>query len=220
MPDPKRRIMLVDDQPVGREGLALLVNQEPDLEVCGNFESSPQTARIAENLRPDIVIVSLSRHQKREIDLIKEIASLLPSLPVLVLSDYEEPIYVENLLRAGAKAYVLKREATSNVMNAIRHALNGRTYLSESLSATLLERFVDLLSSPENISKGQALSSRELLVLQLMGEGMTTRQIAEKLCVSIKTVETYRDRIKKKLNIDRHPELLQYAIHWVRDFCH
>ena len=214
----KRKVLIISDHPVLREGLALLINREPDLEACGEFGDGPGMVRAAPSLEMDIIVVDLSPDAGKGTEIIREIGSRASHVPVLVLSSHEEAIYVEHTFRAGAKGYVLKRETTSRVIDAIRQVLKGGTYLSEGVSAPLLERFVGLLSGTGRSSREQVLSSRECLVLQLIGEGVTTRQIAERLCISIKTVETYRSRIKRKLSIKNHPDLLQYAICWAGGF--
>ncbi len=214
----KRKVFLISDHPIIREGLTVVVNRESDLEVCGAVGNSRASRAIAD-LNPDVVIIDLSFDARKGIDAIKEITIRSPRLPVLVLSAYCGDFYVEHVLRAGAKGYVLKQETTSTVISAIRQVLNGRTYLSETMSSTLLERYIDGLSGAEKTGGVGKLSSRELLVLQLIGEGMTTKQIADRLCVSIKTIETYRTRIKTKLNIKAHPDLIQYAIRWAKSSC-
>lgn len=214
----KRKVLIISDHPVVRDGLALLINREPDLEACGGFENGPRITQVALDLKMDIIIVDLSPDTRKGTEIIREMGSRASHVPVLVLSSHEEAIYVEHTFRSGAKGYVLKRETTSSVINAIRQVLSGRTYLSEGVSAPLLERFVGLLSGTAHSNGEHTLSNRECLVLQLIGEGVTTRQIAERLCVSIKTIETYRSRIKRKLNIKSHPDLLQYAICWAGDF--
>jgi len=212
----RRKVFLIGDQPVLREGLALLIDQEPGLEVCGRAANTQAVSRLISQLKPDIVVIDLSADGKSEFELIGEITACSSSLPVLVLSANRGAIYAEHALRAGAKGYVLKQEAVSAVVHAIRQVLGGRTYLSKDVSTSLLENFIDVLSGVQTGEGASRLSSRELLVLQLTGEGMTTKQIADKLCVSVKTVETYRVRIKTKLNIKTHPDFVQYAIRWTK----
>lgn len=212
----KRKILLLGDHPIVRDGIAFLINQEPDLEAYTGNGNGYQAGRSIANLKPDLVIIDISVDGKAGIDLIEEVASF--SLPILVLSAYEGAVFVEYALRAGAKGYVLKREPTLTVVDAIRQSLNGRPYISKSLSATVLERFMDVLSGNDRGGGVRSLSGRELSVLQLVGEGMTTSQIGERLCVSRKTVETYRARIRTKLNIRTYPDMLQYAISWARSF--
>jgi len=212
----RRKVFLIGDQPVLREGLALLIDQEPGLEVCARAANTRAVSRLMAQLKPDIVVIDLSADGKPEFELIREITARSPSLPVLVLSANTGAIYAEHALRAGAKGYVLKQEATSTVIHAIRQVLGGRTYLSKDVSTSLLENFIDVLSGVQTGESASRLSSRELLVLQLTGEGMTTKQIADRLCVSVKTVETYRVRIKTKLNIKTHPDFVQYAIRWTK----
>jgi DNA-binding NarL/FixJ family response regulator len=213
MRNGKHKVLLLNDQPLVREGLALLINQEADLEVCGFSDNARSAFKAMAKLKPDIVVIDIFLDGRDTLELIKEIGNLFPRLPVLVLSMHQEAIYAEHALRAGAKGYVLVQDMIPNIMKGIRQVLKGKIYLSKILSEMLLKRFVDVLSGVENAGAGR-LSDRELLILRLIGKGLTTRQIAEKLCVSIKTVETYRARVKKKLNLNNHIDLLHYAIKW------
>ena len=215
----KRKVFLISDQPLLRDGLALLINRESGLEVCGGIGNTGEASRVMAGLNPDIAVIDLFAHERSEFELIKEITTRSPSPPVLVLSANKGAIYAEHALRSGARGYVLKQEATSTVIHAIRQVLGGRTYLSEDVSTSLLENFIDVLSGVQTGEGASRLSNRELLVLQLTGEGMTTKQIADKICVSVKTVETYRIRIKTKLNIKAHPDFVQYAIRWMKSSC-
>jgi DNA-binding NarL/FixJ family response regulator len=199
----------VCDYPAVREGLALLVNREFDLEVAATTKLEASAVRAASELKPDVALIDLS-DKGRNIELIKEIAS---RSPVLVFSVSERAIHAKHILGIGARAYVLKREPTSTLMTAMRRVISGGTYVSEGISAGL----VDLLYAPPRLpTDAELLSARERLVLQHIGEGLTTRQIAESLFVSVKTVETHRARIKTKLNIRTSSDLLQYAIKWAK----
>jgi DNA-binding NarL/FixJ family response regulator len=214
----KRKVLLISEHPVVREGLALLISRETDLDAWASVAQGRSGLQAMEVLKPDIVVIHLAFDAKRGIELIEEISTGSPRMPVLVFSVHDNAIYAEHALRAGARGYVLQQEDTSTVIDAIRQVLNGKTYVSKGVSTTLLERFIDVLSGVGDTGSIHRLSNRELVVLQQIGEGMTTKQIAGRLCVSIKTIETYRTRIKTKLNIKAHPDLIQYAIRWARSF--
>ena len=208
------RILLVDDHPIVRQGLAELIQQEPDLSVCGQASNAPEALEVIAASRPDIAIVDLSLQDTSGIELLKDIKIGHPSLPVLVLSMHDETFYAERTLRAGARGYVMKEKATEKLMIAIRTVLAGRIYLSERMSARLLSQFVD--GPPEGGgSPIDRLSDRELQVFELIGRGLGTRQIAQSLHLSVKTIESHRENIKGKLQLTSATELLQHAIHWV-----
>ncbi len=210
----KAKIVIVDDHPIVREGLADLINKEDDLVVCGEAEDGHRAMEVISELEPDIAIVDISLQDTSGLELIKDIKVQYPSLPVLTLSMHEESLYAERALRAGAKGYIMKREATANVVMAIRKVLSGQVYLSERMATKLVDKLVG--SKPEECSSWiERLTDRELEVFSLLGEGNGTRQISERLHLSVKTIETYRSRIKEKLNLKSGPELLQHAFQWV-----
>jgi DNA-binding NarL/FixJ family response regulator len=210
----KLRILVVDDHPVVRQGLKLLINQEPDIMVCGEAENPQKAFAAIQQQHPDIAVIDLSLAHSSGIDLIKNIKTRYPSLPILVLSMHDESLYAERALRAGARGYIMKQEAPEKVIAAIRQVLQGNLYVSEALGARLLNKFIDQRRDA-GASPVELLSDRELDVFQLLGKGLGTRQIAEKLNISIKTVEAYRANIKDKLNLKNSAELVQHAIHWV-----
>lgn len=209
------RIFLVDDHPIVRERLGQLITREPDLAVCGEAESAPEAIGKLPGAQADLAVVDLSLKDSRGIELIREIKTLMPKLPVLVLSMHDESLYAERVLRAGARGYITKQEATTKVLGAIRRVLGGEVYLSDAMVSRLLNRCTQGKSF--GASPVVTLADRELDVLELIGRGRGTRQIAEELRVSIKTVESYRARIKEKLNLSTANELTQYAIQWVND---
>lgn len=210
----KAKILIVDDHPLVREGLADLVNKEKDLVVCGQAEDAYQAMEAIRELKPDMAIVDISLKETSGLELIKDIKVRHPSLPVLTLSMHEESVYAERALRAGAKGYIMKREATKKVVTAIRKVLRGQLYLSEKMMTRLVCKFVD--GKPEaGTSPIDRLTDRELEVFSLLGRGNGTRQISEQLHLSVKTIETYRSRIKEKLNLTSASELLQHAFQWV-----
>jgi DNA-binding NarL/FixJ family response regulator len=213
----KRKVLVVDDHPVVREGLTYLIEEQEDLAVCGTSEDIPQAIKAIESLKPDMVTVDISLKDASGLDLIKVIKTQFPGLPVLALSVHPEQFYAERAIRAGAKGYITKREDTGEIIAAIREVLDGRIYLSRRMTERLLHSLVGNGKSDVEASPVDRLTDRELDVFSLLGQGRGTRQIAEHLHVSIKTVETYRLRITKKLNVDHASELLQSAFQWASE---
>jgi len=214
--DPvKHQIYLVDDHPVTREGLARLINLEPDLEVCGEASSAARAVVAIEALKPDLVIIDVSLTSGPSgLELMKNLAVRHPKLRMLALSTHDEALYAERALRAGTKGYVMKQEPTENVMQAIRKILDGGIYLSQAMNDRLLHKVVRPHSAP-TVSEIEKLSDRELEVYRLLGQGRGTRQIASELHLSVSTVETYRAHIKDKLHLKSAPELVRHAVEWV-----
>jgi DNA-binding NarL/FixJ family response regulator len=210
---PKTKILLVDDHPIVRERLAELIGQELDLAVCGEAEDAREAIKAVEALRPDLAIVDITLKDTYGIELIKQLKELHPKLPILVLSMHDESLYGERALRAGAKGYLTKQEATKKVIDAIRRVLRGEIYVSEKMAATLLRKVAGVKSAAGG-SPVDVLSDRELEVFQLLGQGQTIRQIAENLYVSVKTVEAHREHIKQKMKFKSSSELLRYAIQY------
>ena len=210
----KTKIVVVDDHPIVRQGVAELLNREEDLTVCGQASDAHQAMQTIKEVKPDIAIVDISLKETSGMELIKDIKVQYPSLAVLALSMHDESVYAERVLRAGAEGYIMKAEATENIVNAIRKIMNGQIYLSDKMAPKMVRKLVG--AAPNlGASAVECLSDRELEVFRLIGQGQATRQIAEKLCLSIKTIETYRAHIKQKLNLSNGAELLQYAIQWV-----
>lgn len=215
MKTPNRReILIVDDHPIVRQGLTQLIDQEPDLSVCGQVANAPDAMSAIENLHPDLAVVDIALRETSGMELIKDIKLRHPSLPVLTLSMHDEAIYAERALRAGAKGYIMKQEATERVVTAIRRVLAGEIYLSEDMAAKMVGKMVGRVAD-KGVSVVERLSDRELEVFRLVGEGYGTREMAEKLHLSIKTIETYRAHIKDKLGLEDANELLRSAIQWV-----
>jgi len=208
----KRKVFIVDDHPIVREGLARMINREPDLEVCGDAQEMHAALQAIEVHKPHILIVDISLNGPDGLDLLKNIRAKDPSLPVLILSMHDESIYAERALRAGANGYIMKQEATERVLIALRRILNQEIYVSDRVADKMLRRFVGAGSSGVKGSPLEALTDRELEVLHLIGAGHGTRQIAEELYLSIKTVESYQSRLKEKLSLKNSRELMQYAI--------
>jgi DNA-binding NarL/FixJ family response regulator len=207
----KKTVFVVDDHPLLRQGLALLINREKDLEVCGEAEEAQTAMREIAAKKPNILIADISLNGPDGLELLKNIRALYPSLPVLILSMHDESIYAERALRARANGYIMKQEATEKVLVAVRRILGGDIYLSDRMANKLLHQYISGGSADMN-SRLSALSDRELEVFRLIGEGCSTRQIAEKLHLSIKTVETYQAHIKDKLSLHSGRELVQHAI--------
>jgi DNA-binding NarL/FixJ family response regulator len=210
------RILIVDDHPVVREGLSVQILAQPDLEVCGAAEDIAGALALVESAKPDVAIIDISLKSGNGLDLIKRIKARNKEVRILVWSMYPERLYAERALRAGALGYVNKSQATRQIIDGIRSALAGKVYLSEGFSEGLLGH---LLVNRDKEAEGSPanLSDRELEVFGLMGQGLTTEQVAEKMHVSPKTVETYRARIKEKLGVRNITELIQQAAQWAME---
>jgi DNA-binding NarL/FixJ family response regulator len=209
----KAKIFLVDDHPLVREWLTNLIHQQPDFSVCGEAETAAQALEAIAKLKPDVAIVDISLKSGSGIELIKNIKALEPQVAVIVLSMHDEDLYAERALRAGARGYIMKRETAKKVIAGIRDVLEGRLYLSERLTALFAEKFVE--GTPRGIASPIVnLSDRELEVFQLLGQGCETRQIAQSLNISMKTVQAFCARIKEKLQLTSATELLREAIRW------
>ena len=208
----KSKLFLVDDHPLVREWLSNLIHQQPDLTVCGEAESVPDALEGIARSTPDIAIVDISLKGGSGLELIKSIRALRPAVAVVVLSMHEEALYAERALRAGARGYIMKRETAKRIIIAIRQVLQGKLYVSEKLTEAFAEKFLEghVPTSPSI----EQLSDRELEVFQLFGQGYETRQIAEMLHVSMKTVQAFCARIKEKLKFGGAAELLREAIRW------
>jgi DNA-binding NarL/FixJ family response regulator len=209
----RRTIFIVDDHPIVRQGLALLINREPDLTVCGDAEEAGSALRRIEEIKPDLVVVDISLNGPDGLDLLKNIRARDPHLPVLILSMLDESLYAERALRAGASGYIMKQEATERVLIAIRRILSGEIYVSDRMANRMLHQMVGGTQTQPG-SPIADLTDRELEVFRLIGEGHGTRQIAEELHISVKTVESYQAHIKGKLSLKNSRELVQRAIQW------
>lgn len=212
--ETKAKVLIVDDHPIVRQGLTQLLNGEADLVVCGEAETARRAMAAITELDPDLAIVDITLQGTNGIELIKNIVAQWPELPILVLSMHDESLYAERALRAGAKGYVMKQEATEKLTGALRRILNGQIYVSEKLADKMMRKAIDG-KSVQDASPVSALSDRELEVLQLIGQGQGTRQIAEDLNLSVKTIESHRAHIKEKLNLKTAPEMVRFAVQWV-----
>lgn len=213
-PLARTRVFIVDDHPIVRQGLTQMLTQEMDFTVCGEAENAPQALQGIAELQPDLVLVDLSLKGGNGLALIKALKARQSTIPVLVVSMHDESLYVERVLRAGARGYIMKQEATDTMVRAIRRVLRGEIYVSDTMLTQLVGRLV--LDAPDTSASGlERLSHRELEVFRLIGAGYNTRYIAGVLRVSMKTVESHRAHIKEKLQLHDTGELVRYAMQWV-----
>ena len=215
MSEKKERVVIVDDHPLFRERLCELINHELDMEVCGEAEDAQLAIELIRNTSPDLAIVDITLKGSSGLELIKNVRALPTSVPVLVLSMHDESLYAERALRSGATGYITKHESAEKVLLAIRRVLAGEVYLSGTLTSAFLKGLTaGLKSTSQPLDR---LTDRELEILELIGRGHATRQIAETLQLGVATVDTYRARIKEKMNFRSGTELQHFAIRWMRD---
>ena len=207
---PKWRVLLVDDHAVVRQGLAELIDDQPDLVTCGEADSPPEALKVIPHTNPHVAIVDISLKSGDGIELCRQIHEQWPNIALLVLSMHDEALYAERALRAGAMGYVMKQEPQETVMTAIRRIVKGQTHLSEKMAAKLLRSFSG--NRQADVPPLERLSDRELQVFRLIGQGRSVKDIADELFLSPKTVETHKEHIKQKLNLDSSNDLLRYAI--------
>lgn len=210
----RKNILIVDDHPMMRDGLAALITAQPDLAVCAQAADAREALQAIESLRPDLVLMDISLPGKSGLEAIKDIQSLAPGLATLVLSMHDESLYAERVLRAGARGYVMKQEGGKRIMDGIRAVLEGKVFVSEKMSARIMNAFTGRRAA-EATSSVESLSDREFEVFQLIGRGRSTKEIADQLHLSVKTVEVHRVNIKAKLQLTTSPELVHYAVRWV-----
>ena len=207
----KKQVLIVDDHPMMREGLAQLINHEPDLCVCGEADNAAQALEAIAVSKPDLALIDISLPGRSGLELVKDVHTLYPELRLLIVSMHDEALYAERVLRAGGRGYIMKQEGGKKLMQAMRQVLNGQIYVSEKISAKILEIF-----SGQKVEKGaspmERLSDREFEVFQLIGQGHATREIAQRLHLSVKTVEVHRANIKKKLDLKSGADLVRQAI--------
>ena len=208
-----KRVLVVDDHPMMREGLAQLIGNEADLSVCGEAETAHEAIQKVTALKPDLVLADITLPGKSGLEFIKDAQAMHPGLPILVISMHDESVYAERVLRAGGRGYIMKQEGGKKLMEAIRRVLAGHIYVSEKMSAKILEVFSGHRPGTAN-RPVEKLTDREFEVFQLIGQGKTTRAIATHLHLSIKTVEVHRANIKQKLQLKTGPELIHYAVRW------
>src|SRR5688500_16476617 len=208
-----RRVLIVDDHPIVRQGLRRMIDHERDLIVCGEAQGEREARSAIRELQPDAAIVDISLGQGDGLELVRNVHAQHPDLPVLVLSMHDELIYAERLLAAGARGYIMKQAASEQLLIALRQVLDGATYLSEAVAA-VLGQSKPVAGMGVGSDPIERLSNRELQVLNLIGRGQSSREAADALGLSVKTVETHRQSLKRKLNLATNAQLVQYAINW------
>src|SRR5579859_8171403 len=208
-----RRVLIVDDHPIVRQGLRRVMENEEDLTVCGEAETARDARAAIKELNPDVVIADISLKQGDGIELVRDVRAHHPQLPILVLSMHDETIYAERMLSAGANGYIMKQAASEQFLISLRRVLDGGIYVSEAVGNNMIQKFA---AGGSYISANpiDRLSNRELQILHMIGKGMSTRETAHSLNLSIKTVESHRQRIKRKLNLSTGTQLVQYAVNW------
>lgn len=208
--------MLVEDHPVVRHGLAMLIDDEADLLVCGGAESAEEALQRIPELQPDVVVIDIALGEQSGLELIKQLTDQMPNLPLLALSMHEEALYAERALRACAKGYIMKKEAMEKVMTAIRRVLSGEIYISEKMASRMVNKFIDRRGAKAG-SPLEKLSDREFEVFTLISQGIGPTQMAQRLSVSVKTIETHREHVKEKLALKTGAELTRFALQWAMD---
>ncbi len=217
MNDTKTRVVIIEDHPVVRERLSELVNRESDMEVCGEADTAQTGTGLVVSLRPDMIILDITLKSSSGLELIKSLRALSIQTPILVLSMHEESLYAQRALRAGASGYINKNSPSSEVIKAVRQLLEGKIYLSGEMTENVLQNLTQTRAAARGGSSVDRLSDREIRVLEMIGRGRTPRVIAEMLGVGLATVETYRARIKEKMNLQNAFELQHFAIRWLRE---
>ena len=212
----RTRIIIVEDHEVFRLGIRELINHETDLEVCGEADNVNSARDLIRNLKPNMAIIDITLKNSNGLELIKEIHTFYKNIKVLVLSMHDELLYAERSLQAGAQGYIMKQETSRSIVKAIRRILDGNVYVSENIMGNLLNRVRTGRDSLEKTPL-DSLSDREFAVLRLIGEGKSTGEIAQLLNLSVRTISTYRERIKEKLQLKSSTELIRYAVCWVED---
>ncbi|MBV9696501.1 MAG: response regulator transcription factor [Gammaproteobacteria bacterium] len=205
------RILIIDDHPIVRQGLRRLIEQEKDLTVCGEAASSGEGKAAIRDLKPDVIIVDITLREGDGVELVKEAHARDPMLPILVLSMHDEMLYAERMLAAGATGYIMKQAESGQFLAALRRVLQHRIYVSEVVGTSIIEKFTGGVHSANPVD---VLSDREVQIMQMIGRGLTTRQAAQELNLSVKTIESHRQHIKRKLNLASGTQLLQYAMNW------
>ncbi|MES2737473.1 MAG: response regulator transcription factor [Verrucomicrobiota bacterium] len=207
-----KRLLLIDDHPIMRHGLAQLIRAEDGLDVCGEAGNARDGLAAVEKLKPDLVVIDLTLPDKNGLELLKDIQALHPGTLCLVLSMHDEAMYGERALRAGARGYIMKEAAADHLITAARKVLSGGIYVSDSMTSRMMEQVVGHRAKAASL---ESLTDRELEVLEMIGQGVATKHIAERLCISVRTVEAHRAHIKDKLAITEGAALVRYAVQWV-----
>ncbi len=216
IPSAKQKIFLADDHPITRQGIAVLINREPDLEVCGEAASAALALDLIQKLKPNLAIIDISLKTSSGLELIKNLKALQPQLSILVMSMHDETLYAERALRAGAMGYVMKQDASEKVLSAVRTVLKGDFFISDKIKTRMLQQTVGHRRPDVTASPVETLSDREMEVFQLIGNGYSTREIATQLNLSVKTIDSYREHLKLKLHLGSGADLVRYAIQWVK----
>ena len=210
----RKRILVVDDHPILREGLLQSINRESDLIVCGEAENAHQALSAISKLKPDLVLVDIGLPGKSGFELVKDLRTVHPEVPVLVLSMHDESLYAERVLRAGARGYIMKQERPGKLIEAIRSVLGGKAYVSDKMAARILDVFSGRRPKGSRVPL-ERLTDREFEILELIGRGKSSHEIAKALHVSVKTVDTHRTHLKGKLKLKSTLQLTHYAVCWV-----
>lgn len=211
----RKKILVVDDHAVLREGLVAQINREPDLVVCGEAETARAAVAATEKFTPDLVLADINLPGRNGLELIRDLRALRPALPVLVLSMHDASLFAERVLRAGGRGYISKQQSGGQLIKAIRQVLSGQIYLSEEISTRLLGSLSGKSERPKTLSPVELLTDRELEVFNLIGQAKETKEISRRLGMSAKTVEAHRASIKRKLKLKTGPELTRHAVLWV-----
>ena len=209
------RIYIVDDHPLVRQGLSQVINNETDMEICGEAEDAPQAMKGVGPANPDVIIVDISLRGNNGLELIKNLKAIHENIRILVFSMHDESIYAQRALRAGAKAFVMKKESPTKVVEAIRRIITGEIYVSPSVADQVLHQIVNGPNNATSTSPIDRLTDRELEVVQLIGRGLSSREVAESLNLSVKTIESHRAHVKEKLSLRNATELVQFSVQWV-----
>ena len=208
----KTQVFIVDDHPLVREWLTTLIQHQPDLDVCGEADDSARAVQAIAKAKPDVTIMDLALKSGSGLELIKDLKRICPAVAIVVLSMHDELLYAERAFRAGARGYVMKRDSTKKIVEAIRIVRDGKLYMSEHVATVMAAKLVD--GQPSNASPVARLSDRELEVFELLGQGQETSRIAQSLHVSVKTVQAFFARIKEKFKLETERELLREAVRW------
>ena len=211
----RKRVMLVDDHPLVREGLAGMIRATPDLAVAGEVGSAAETLGLLATETPDLILLDLGLPGANGIELLKDLRVRYPKVRLLVLSMHEESVYAERVLRAGAQGYIMKHEPGDKIIEAIRTVLRGELFVSPDIATRMVKLFVGCKQGVDTRTSIEQLSDRELQVYTYIGNGMSTQEVAEHLHLSVKTIQTYREHIKRKLGLRNATELVHHATHWV-----
>ena len=207
-----RRVLIIDGHPIVRQGLQQIIKSELDLTVCAEADTALAARAAIKECNPDVIVTDISLKQGDGIELVRHVRAHHPHLPMLVLSDHDECIYAERMLSVGANGYIMKQASSELILSALRRVLDGGTYVSATVGSNMIERFAS--SGTQSGNPIDRLSNRELQILHMVGKGMSTRETAQSLSLSIKTVESHRQRLKRKLNLGTGTQLIQYAINW------